>query len=360
MQDVKSSETSAQTEETQSQPPIKISCSRGLADWLLRHHVSLAFSSYQSGRLYLVGVDPRGGVSFHERYFARAMGLWASPQRLLLATLFQLWRFENIWAPGVSQGDGWDAHFVPRVAHTTGDLDIHDIGVMADGRIIFVNTRFSCLAQLSATHSFKPVWTPHFITKIAAEDRCHLNGMAMKDGAPTHVTAICRSDVVDGWRNRRAEGGCVVDVTTNRIVTEGLSMPHSPRWRGDALWALNSGTGHLGRIDVDTGAFEPATFCPGFLRGLAFHDGFAIVGLSLPRNGSFAGLALDDELRKRDADPWCGVQIIDLATGDIVQWLRFDSVVTELMDVYALPGLRRPMATGVLTNEIQNVISIES
>ncbi len=81
-------------------------------------------------------------------------------------------------------GGGPDRHYVPRVAHTTGDLDVHDIGVMADGRIVFVNTLFSCLATLSPTHGFRVFWKPPFISKLAAEDRCHLNGLAMKDGAP--------------------------------------------------------------------------------------------------------------------------------------------------------------------------------
>ena len=259
-----------------------------MADWLLRHNVSLAFTSYQSGRLYLVGVDEHRRVSFHERFLARAMGLWADPQRLVVATLFQVWRFENVLGPGYNS-PGADRHYVPRVAHTTGDIDIHDIGVMADGRIVFVNTLYSCLATLSPTHSFRPFWKPPFISKLAAEDRCHLNGLAMRDGAPAFVTATSKSDVVNGWRDRRAEGGCIIDVTSNAIITEKLSMPHSPRWFDGKLWVLNSGTGHLGTVDVTSGAFAPHVFCPGFLRGLAFHNGHAFVGLSLPRDGSSRG-----------------------------------------------------------------------
>ncbi|MCP4779994.1 MAG: TIGR03032 family protein, partial [Hyphomicrobium sp.] len=236
--------------------PVNISCTRGLADWLLRNNVSLALTSYQTGRLYLVGVDDNKRVSFHERFLARAMGLWADPQRLVLSTLFQVWRFENVLA-GEHKGTGPDRHFVPRVAHTTGDLDIHDISVMGDGRILFVNSLFSCLATLSPTHAFRMFWKPPFISKLAAEDRCHLNGLAMKDGQPAYVTATSRSDVVNGWRNRRAEGGCVIDVTSDEIVTAKLSMPHSPRWFNDRLWVLNSGTGHLGTVDLDSGTFEP-------------------------------------------------------------------------------------------------------
>jgi uncharacterized protein (TIGR03032 family) len=96
----------------------------------------------------------------------------------------------------------------------------------------------------------KLYWKPPFISKLAAEDRCHLNGMAMLDGKPSPVTAVSRSDIVNGWRDRRAEGGSIIEVGTNRIVTERLSMPHSPRWHGGRLWMLNSGTGHLGTIGL--------------------------------------------------------------------------------------------------------------
>jgi uncharacterized protein (TIGR03032 family) len=340
-------------------PAARISASRSLADWLLRHRVSLAFTSYQSGRLYLVGVNQEGRISFHERYLARAMGLWAEPQRLLVSTLFQLWRFENVLLPHERTNEGADRHYIPRLAHTTGDVDAHEIGVMADGRIVFVNTLYSCLALLSPVHSFRPYWKPPFISRLAAEDRCHLNGLAMKDGAPSHVTAVCRSDVVNGWRDRRAEGGCLIDVTSNAIVTEGLSMPHSPRWHDGKLWLLNSGTGHLGTVDLATGAFNPVAFCPGFLRGLAFHNNHAIVALSKPRDGTFSGLALDGELARRDADPWCGIQIIDLSSGDIVQWIRLEGPVTEMFAVSVLPGVRHPTATGFMNSDINTAITID-
>jgi uncharacterized protein (TIGR03032 family) len=339
------------------QQPVKISCSRGLATWLLRNNVPIAFSSYQSGRLYLVGVDTQERVTFHERFFARAMGLWADQQRILLATLFQLWRLENVLGPDQRTSEGADRHYVPRVAHTTGDLDIHDVAVMGDGRIVFVNTSYSCLAMLSPVHSFRMVWKPPFISKLAPEDRCHLNGLAMRDGAPAYVTAVCKSDVINGWRDRRAEGGCVIDVTTDAIVSDKLSMPHSPRLYENKLWVLNSGTGYLGTVDTASGEFSPHTFCPGFLRGLAFHNGYALVGLSLPRDGSFSGLALDAELKKRDADPWCGAQIIELASGNIVEWIRLEGDVTELFDVQVIPGVRQATATGVLNDDIQRFVT---
>ena len=83
---------------------------------------------------------------------------------------------------------------------------------------MFVNTLFSCLATLSETHSFAPLWQPPFVSRLAAEDRCHLNGLAMRDGEPRYVTAVAATDVADGWREQRRDGGVVIDVATGEIV----------------------------------------------------------------------------------------------------------------------------------------------
>jgi uncharacterized protein (TIGR03032 family) len=273
--------------------------------------------------------------------------------------LYQVWRLENVLKDRQVTKNGFDRLFVPRSAQVTGDLDIHELGVLESGVPIFVNTLYSCLATFSRTHSFKPVWQPAFISKLAAEDRCHLNGLAMEVGTPRYVTAICRSDIVTGWRDRRAQGGCIIDVATDRVLTEQLSMPHSPRIRSGELWVLDSGRGYLARVDRTTGERENVTFCPGFLRGLAFTGKYAIVGLSLPRDGAFKGLELDAELAKRDAEPRCGLNIIDLESGDIVHWLRLDGRIKETFDVAVLPGVRCPMAIGLATDEIRSHITVE-
>ena len=340
-------------------PKVERSCSRGMAGWLASHRLSLAITSYQSGRLYLVGADPKGRVSFFERIFERAMGVVGNAQRLYLGGLYQLWRFENVLRPGESMHGQFDKCYVPRNAQTIGDLDIHELGIRKNGKVVFVNTKYSCLAELSQTHSFKPIWKPSFISRLAPEDRCHLNGLAMVDGEPRYVTAACRSDSVDGWRDRRHDGGIVIDVLSNEIVCEGLSMPHSPRWANGKLWLLNAGTGELGWVDFETKKFVPLTFCPGFLRGLSIHGNVAAVGLSKPRNQRFEGLALDDALRQRDADPWCGVQIVSLANGDVLNWIRFEGEIGEVFDVCFLPNVRNPMMVGLRTPEIRELITFE-
>ena len=346
--------------ETEVKPTLEISSSRQLLSWLAEQQLSIALTTYQVGKLYFIGLKPDNGLSVFERSFNRCMGLCATPNGLYMSSLYQVWRFENVFEPGQNQ-DGFDRLYVPQVGYTTGDLDIHDMAVDRDGRLVFVNTLFGCLATLSETHSFKPLWQPPFISKLAAEDRCHLNGLAMKDGQPGYVTAVSQSDVADGWREHRTNGGLVIDVIRNDIVCTGLSMPHSPRWYHDKLWLLNSGTGDFGYVDLATGRFESVCFCPGYMRGLSFHGHFALVGLSKPRhNKTFSGLALDDNLKSRNAEARCGVQIIDLRTGDIVHWIRMEGVIDELYDVIILPHVRRPMALGFKTDEIRRVLSIET
>lgn len=339
---------------------VEKSCSRGLASWLAGNKLSLAISSYQSGRLYLVGSDPKGRVSFFERIFERAMGIVGNAQRLYLGGLYQLWRFENVLRPGESIHQQFDKCYVPRNAQTIGDLDIHELGIRRNGKVVFVNTRYSCLAELSQTHSFKAIWKPDFVSKLAPEDRCHLNGLAMVDGEPRYVTAVCRSDSVDGWRDRRHDGGVVIDITTNEIVCEGLSMPHSPRWANGRLWLLNAGTGHIGWVDFAERKFVPLAFVPGFARGLSIIGNVAAIGLSKPRNQRFEGLQLDEELRQRDADPWCGVQIVSLGNGDVLNWIRFEGDISEIFDICFLPKVRNAMVVGLRTAEIRELITFES
>lgn len=345
--------------ETPATPVLEISTSRQMLSWLAEQKLAIALTTYQIGKLYFIGLKPDNTLSVFERSFNRCMGLCSTPNGLYMSSLYQVWRFENVLEPGQQQ-DGFDRLYVPQVGYTTGDLDIHDMAVDRDGRLVFVNTLFGCLATLSETHSFKPLWRPAFISKLAAEDRCHLNGLAMKDGQPAYVTAISQSDVTDGWREHRADGGIVIDVNRNEIVCTGLSMPHSPRWYNGRLWLLNSGTGEFGYVDLATGRFESLCFCPGYMRGLSFHGDFALVGLSKPRhNKTFSGLALDANLKSRNAEARCGVQVIDLRTGDVVHWLRMEGVVEELYDVITLPNVRRPMALGFKTDEIRRVLSVE-
>lgn len=339
--------------------PLEMLCSRHLPEWLIEQQISLALTTYQSSRLILLGTGPDGRISGFERLFDRAMGLFANSERLYLSSKYQIWQFDNVLQSG-QQYNGYDALYVPRIGYTTGDLDIHDLIVDQSGRLVFVSTLLNSLATVSRHHSCTPLWHPPFISQIINEDRCHLNGLAMVDGEPRYVTACSQSDIIDGWRDKRRTGGCVIDLRSQEIIVKGLSMPHSPRWYRDRLWLLNSGTGEFGYVDLQTGTFEAIAFCPGYLRGLAFWGEFAIVGLSQPRGDkTFSGLELDERLAAKDAEPRCGLMVIDLNTGSIVHWLRLEGAITELYDVQVLPGIHRPMALGFQTDEIARLLTLD-
>lgn len=339
-----------------TEPILDLSASRLFTSWLAAQGASLAFTTYQAGKLFFVGLNAQGQLSVFNRTLARVMGLAAHGDSLWVASLWQLWRFENALPPG-GRKDTHDRWYVPQLAYTTGDIDVHDVAVDGDGEPVFVSTLFSCIARPDPRHSFRPLWKPGFVSRYAAEDRCHLNGLAMRDGRPAYATCVARSDANEGWREHRAEGGLLLDIARDEIACAGLSMPHSPRWHRDRLWLLNAGTGEFGWVDLARGRFEPVAFCPGFLRGLAFVGDYAVVGLSKPRdNRTFNGLALDRRLADKGVSARCALQVIDLVRGDVAHELRIEGVVSELFDVAVLPGARNPGAVGFSNDEIRRTI----
>lgn len=343
--------------------------SPGFADWLRAADLSLALTTYQAGRLFLLGRKPDGRLRAHERRIEHCQGLWTDGETLWVAGKSVLWRFAAATPPagtadeganGAAAG-GADRVFLPREGRVTGALDVHDValGEVGDGRRgpVFVATAFNCLATISDTASFRPLWRPPFVGALVGEDRCHLNGLAMEGDRPAYVTAVSRSDVADGWRERRRDGGVVVDVASGEVVAAGLSMPHSPRLHEGRLWLLNSGEGEIGTIDPASGAFRAVAFLPGYARGLAFAGPYAVVGLSRPRrNHTFEGLALGERLAAKDVAPRCGLVVIDTRDGRTVEWLRFEHTIDELYDVAVLPGTAQPEAVGFLGPGIEQAV----
>ncbi|MDO9169560.1 MAG: TIGR03032 family protein [Methylobacter sp.] len=339
---------------TQQHPTTDIQSSDGLWQWLQHQRLSLAFTTYQTNRLFLVGCKADGRIAVNERLFDKPMGLYADRDRLIMSTRYAIWQLENRLAENETHL-GCDRLYVPSLSYTTGDLNVHDVVVDKNNELLFINTDFSCLAKLRPGYSFEPVWQPPFISKLKAEDRCHLNGLALRGGEPTYVTACSATDDPAGWRNHRVDGGIVMHIPSNDIIATGLSMPHSPRWYRGKLWLLNSGSGELGWLDGDQ--FTPVTFCPGFVRGLAFVGDYALVGLSKLRSKTFGGLALQQRLAETGQSSQCGLLIIDINTGAIVHSLHIDGAVEELFDVVVLPKVQLPRVLGFQDDDIDRLIS---
>lgn len=338
---------------------FSVNASSGFVGWLKSQKASLAITTYQVGKIIFFGVDAHDKLWVYNRNIGKCLGFIANQNGFWASSDTQLYRYENVLKKGTKTPDGCDAYYAPRHSYFTGNLDIHDLGIDKDDGLVFINTGFNCLARPSRAYSFEPIWSPPFTKALVGEDRCHLNGLAMVDGKPGFVTAVSTSNTFEGWRDHREDGGVVVDVSLNEIVCSGLSMPHSPRWYDGRLWVHNSGKGEFGFVDIKSGKFEPIAFCPGYLRGLSFINDYAIVGLSLPRdNKTFSGLPLDDALRSRKQDAVCGLYVIDIKAGKIVQSLKMDGLVSELYDVSVLSNISQPKLIGPTSPEIKQTIAM--
>ena len=318
---------------------------------------SLAVTTYQAGKLVFFRAEPREKehvVNTHFRGFSKPMGFAWERGRFALGTTSEIWEFHDM--PAVARkletsGSAaiCDAAFLPRTCSITGDIQIHEmvwVPKKDDGEasrfseLWFVNTRFSCLATRSEIFSFVPKWRPPFITELAPQDRCHLNGVALRNGQIRYVSALGETDTPAGWRENKRSGGIVIDFQSTEVMTRGLSMPHSPRWHDGKLWILESGNGGVGVVDHQTGKYQEVCRLPGFTRGLDFAGRYAFVGLSQVRETAvFSGIAIAEVPQEERC---CGVWIIDTRSGRIVGWVKFTDSVQEIFAVQALKGLHWP------------------
>jgi len=336
---------------------LEIAQSRDFVAWLAERRASIALTTGGTGRLVLVGVCPEGKLSIFFRAFDGAFGLYADGRTLVMATAFQIWRFQNTVAPG-ADASGYDKLFVPRVAYTTGDVRAGDVAIAVDGTILFANTLFSCVASASAEFSFTPVWRPPFITRLLPEDRCHLTGLALEDGLLRYVSVAGASDQSAGWMGGIAKGGLVIDAANGAAVARGLALPVAPRLEDKRLWVDEAASGFFGFVHLGNGAFEEVSFCPGWLSGLAFIDRYAVVATSIARNGhGMGGLPLERNLESYRATAQTAICVVDLASGELVHWLRFHGL-PEIRDVAVLPQTVRPAALGLAGDDIRRVLSI--
>lgn len=318
-----------------------ITASPALARILNASGLSLAVTTYQAGRLYLVGSSDDATLTVAEEYFHRPMGLAYDGGKLWMMTREHVLRLDAGDADGT-----FTHHFATRAAHQVGAIQGHDLALDDVGKSVFVATARNCIASISADGAINPLWAPRFIDPTKTGDSCHLNGLAMADGIPAFATAFAVTNRVGGWRARKKNGGVVFDIQRNGVITSGLSMPHSPRLYEGQLWLCNSGSGEVGTVDLGTGQFEPKIQCAGFVRGLSLYDGYAFIGLSKPRHARFDGLPIHDRLRQLDEAPWAGVMVVDLYSGETSAWLKFADPVAEFYDVCAMPDIGAATATG--------------
>jgi len=302
---------------------------------------SLLVTTYQAGKLVVVRSDG-GVINTHFRAFNKPMGMAVGRGRLAIGAAVDVWEFRNVPAVAakLDPPGKHDACYLPRSAHVTGDVQIHEMAYV-DDELWFVNTRFSCLATHDPDHSFRPVWRPRFISQLTPDDRCHLNGLGLVNGRPRWATALGEADSAGGWRENKKSGGILIDLDSQEIVARRLSMPHSPRWHGGRLWLLESGTGSVGHIDLGTGKYESIVRLDGFTRGMEMVGNLAFIGLSQVRETAvFSGIQITERLK--EAERTCGVWVVDIQRGQVVAFLKFEEAVQEIFAVALLPGICYP------------------
>jgi uncharacterized protein (TIGR03032 family) len=339
-------ETAAST--PAEQPPLYSTRTLYFGPLLEHLNLSLLITTGRARKLVVLRADGRG-VSTHLRYFPRPTGLACDGERLAVGTAVAVCELRDV--PAVARQleprGKYDACFLPRATHVTGDVQVREMAWVGDD-LVFVSARFSCLARRAVGHSFAACWKPRFISALAPEDRCHLNGLGLRDGRVRYVTALGATDTPEGWRADRRGGGILIDVPSGEIIAGGLALPHSPRWHRGRLWLLESGTGRVGCVDEATGRFEAIAELPGFPRGLSFHGRLAFVGLSQVRKGAdFSSVAITER-----PGPSCGVWVLDVITGQTVAYLKFEEDVQEIFAVEVLPGRSFP---DVLNDDVARI-----
>ena len=332
----------ANTDAREKLREVSYEYSNNLKEILKHLQISLFFSTYQAGKLGVVTVkDNNLDIAFHN--FERAMGMAINSGRMAVGGKDWVYFLKNDrnLAAQIEPAGSYDACFLTKSGQYTGDISIHDLA-WGGNELWMVNTRFSCLCTLSNSYNFLPQWRPNFVSKLIPEDRCHLNGMAMENGMPKYVTVLGKTDTAGGWRDRKADGGCILEVPSSRVVTEGLSMPHSPRMYQNRLWVLNSGRGELTSVDPNSGKQETIATLPGYTRGMAIVDRYAFIGLSKIRETAvFGNLPIGD----RFDDLKCGVAVVDLQTRKMISCLEFKSGVDEIFDVQTA-GFKQAIISG--------------
>ncbi|NOZ36205.1 MAG: TIGR03032 family protein [Chlorobi bacterium] len=319
--------------------PFDCSYSPQFAELLHNLGISLIISTYQAGKVIILSSVEKDKLIQLPRTFDNPMGIAVEKKALAIATKNEVVVLRNADGLGkrypLNPGK-YDGIFVPRAKYYTGNIAMHDMEFIAN-KITGVNTLFSCLCNIDDKYSFTPFWKPPFISELVSEDRCHLNGTATENNSIKYVTALGKTNTLQGWRNNKMSGGIIMEYPSGEIITEGLGMPHSPRVYDGKLYVLNSAQGELIRINTKNGTSEVICNLGGFARGMSRYGDYLFIGVSKLRHNSavFRDLPIAEK-------SFAGVVAVYLPYGSIAGQLEYTMSVDEIYDVKVLEGLKRP------------------
>lgn len=320
-------------------PPFTATYSPNVPELMNTLGCTIVLSTYQAGKVICLSAMNNDNLIQLPRTFDNAMGLATDSERIAVAckTNVQVLKNSPSHAPTYpAKAETYDSLFLPRATYYTGQLALHDMHWGPQG-LVAVNTMFSCLSTITPEYGFEPMWKPPFISELIPEDRCHLNGMAINKGVPEYVTALGDTNVREGWRENKMNGGVLMHVPSGEILVRGLAMPHSPRIFDNKLYVLNSAQGDLLWIDPENGKTEVVCKLGGFARGMARCGDYLFIGVSKLRhqNKVFGDLPIAKT-------SFAGVVIVYLPYGSTVGAIKYETSVEEIYDVKILFGLRRP------------------
>jgi len=337
---------------------------RHFTTWLHSQKCLIVVSSYSTHHVFTLGLDNKGEITNWFSNINRSMGIHYSKdtENLIVSNVGNLLVYRDKGEIVHPEFGKFDTNFIPQSAYFSGDVDVHDVCETSSGEIYYISALFSCICQPTGNGSFKPYWLPPWISKYAAEDRCHLNGLCLVDDKPRYVTSACQGDSMGSWRHSGQKGkGIVYDIVEDKVVCSGLMNPHSPRWYNGKLWVMESGTGYFGYVDLDEEKFVKCAFMPTFLRGLDFSGNFAVIAGSQPRHDpAFGDLPIAKEIEERGLDPTCGIWILNLDTYDIEHQLFFNMPVKELYDIAVIPTSSRGRILELGDSDLLNMFYLDT
>lgn len=317
---------------------VSCQCSGGFTELLKRLRISLVVTCSRSGLLMALGVhdDHLALTMLHQQ---QPEGVAADTARIAVSVSGQVQIYSSPAAAfaGHLKRSPFAApqrlEFRAQRSHHTGIPASPAMAWGHDGLWV-VNTRYSCLTLLADSGESINSWKPAFISGLADEDRCHLNGVAMDFGRPRYTTALGRSDSREGWRSEPYQSGVVIDVPTGEVVLERLVVPRSPRIHAGRLYLLQSWIGQLSVVDPLTGSVDCVESLPGYATGMDCAGSYAFVGLS--RIGD-TEMTPDGRSLLRD-DLACGIAAVNLRTGRAEEALNFLTGIDQLSDLAVLPA----------------------
>ncbi len=336
--------------------PFACSYSPQIPELLLQLNISLAISTYQAGKIVMISAKDENALVSLPRTFEKPMGIDVQGDNMVIACKDEVIVLENSRDLAVNYPNSpetYDNLFVPRTTHYTGNVDMHDVKFGKEG-IWAINSSFSCLCLVNGNHNFIPKWKPKFITDLVSEDRCHLNGLVMKEGYPRYATALGTEDTHQSWRETIVDGGVLIDIRTDEILFDKLAMPHSPMFYKDELYVLLSATGQLAKLDLKTKTVEIIKELNGFCRGMDIVDDYAFIGMSKLRKNSstFAKLPFAETANT------AGIKIIHLPTKALVGELKYTASVDEIYEVKILKNMKRPNVLNTINKIHKYALSI--